>query len=259
MSKLQTVFLIGSGNVATCLGKELLKKGFDIKGVHSYNFGNAQICASTLKTTAYEHIGTIPQDCDIYILAVKDSVIKNICDQIHTKNLVVHTAGSVSMDDLICHKNRGVLYPLQTFTKQFELDFKEIPFLIEASNPESMESLKAFSQSLSDKVLEVSTKDRKVIHIGAVFVNNFINYMLLNATELANQNDFDFQLYKSLATETIRKAFELGPLLAQTGPAKRADFETINSHLDELKIQNNAEISEIYELITNQIWKRFNP
>lgn len=44
--------------------------------------------------------------------------------------LFVHTAGSMSMDlwkGLV--KRYGVLYPMQTFSKQREVDFNTVPFL----------------------------------------------------------------------------------------------------------------------------------
>ena len=48
----------------------------------------------------------------------------------------------------------GVFYPMQTFSKQREVDFREVPFFIEAKRPEDTELLKAVAGTLSDKVYE---------------------------------------------------------------------------------------------------------
>ena len=54
-----------------------------------------------------------------------------------------------------------------------------------------------------------------------------------------------------IAAKKIKYA---SPSLAQTGPAKRGDFETISKHL--MLLENDEEKKEIYKLLTASIKKR---
>ena len=55
----------------------------------------------------------------------------------------------------------GVFYPMQTFSKQREVDFQEVPFFIEAKRAEDTELLKAIASTLSEKVYEADSEQRK--------------------------------------------------------------------------------------------------
>ena len=67
----------------------------------------------------------IRRDADLYIVALKDAVLRQLAPVLvkgREQALFVHTAGSMSMDlwkGLV--KRYGVLYPMQTFSKQREV------------------------------------------------------------------------------------------------------------------------------------------
>lgn len=151
----------------------------------------------------------------------------------------------------------GVFYPLQTFSRdQNPLDFEEIPLCIEAGDPETEASLVAMGQEISSIVYLVSSAERRVLHLSAVFACNFTNHLLSIANDLTDAHDLEFDLLRPLIRETFRKALAAtNPTDVQTGPARRGDQKTISTHLAMLNQQ--PRLKEMYELITESIKEKY--
>lgn len=190
-------------------------------------------------------------EADLYIIAISDDVISEISEQLPFKNrLVVHTSGSVPMEILSSKNRKGVFYPLQTFTKNKAVDFKTIPICLESETDSDMDLLQKVAGSISDKIFEISSEQRKSLHVSAVFVNNFVNHLYKIGYDICTENKVPFDILKPLIQETAHKILTLSPNEAQTGPAKRNDIKTTNSHLDFLSDDNQK---NIYKLLTQSI------
>lgn len=188
---------------------------------------------------------------DVTIIAVTDDAIINVANQIPFENqLVVHTSGSVPMNALHNKNRKGVFYPLQTFSKTKEVDFKTIPICIEAENESDLEQLILLAKSISNSVNNVNSEQRKALHIAAVFVSNFTNHLYHIGSEICKENNLSFDILKPLIQETANKILTLSPQEAQTGPAKRQDTQTINTHLHFLTDEHQK---EIYKMLTKSI------
>ena len=133
---------------------------------------------------------------------------------------------------------------LQTFSKDKEIDFSEIPFCLEAENEKDYNLLKTLALSIGQKVYSISSKQRKTIHVAAVFVNNFTNHLYKIGNDICKQNNVPFEILLPLIKETSLKIEQLEPKNAQTGPAIRKDKKTINNHLNLL----NDDQQEIYKI-----------
>jgi len=190
-------------------------------------------------------------DADLYIISVSDNAIAKVSSQLPFKNrLVVHTSGSVPIDSLDTKNRRGIFYPLQTFTKNKAVDFSQIPICLESENDSDFDLLEKVAQSISNNVFKSNEKQRKALHISAVFVNNFVNEMYRIGNEICDENKIPFEILKPLILETVNKVMTLSPKEAQTGPAKRNDTQTIEAHLDFLSNENHA---TIYKILTQSI------
>ena len=67
--------------------------------------------------------------------------------------IFVHTAGSIAMDVFKGHAQYyGVLYPLQTFSKQRRVDFCRIPCFLEASDETTATALRQLAQTLTSTI-----------------------------------------------------------------------------------------------------------
>jgi predicted short-subunit dehydrogenase-like oxidoreductase (DUF2520 family) len=151
------------------------------------------------------------------------------------------------------HHALGVFYPLQSFTKNKTVDFSKVPIFIEASSAELNEMLSEIAHKLSQTVVKMDAKQRKKLHIAAVFINNFTNHLLDLMQDFSSENQLDFQWFAPLLDETIRKALEGQAFMMQTGPAKRNDQATIQAH----EAQLEEPLLSIYRTMTTSIQKRF--
>ena len=243
------VSIIGSGNVAQHFIKAFSKTtAIDLVQV----FVRKKVSVSDL--IASDKICTNFKDlkaADLYIIAISDDAIAEVSSQLPFSNeLVVHTSGSVSIQAIDNKNRQGVFYPLQTFSKSKEVDFEEIPICLEAQNENDFQLLVAVAKSISKAVYQINSEQRKALHVAAVFVSNFTNHLYQIGNEICLENELPFAILKPLIQETASKIKTLSPLEAQTGPAKRKDTQTINSHLNFLTNDNQK---EIYKLLTKSI------
>lgn len=243
------VVIIGSGNVAQHLIAAFKKAvGIELVQVFARNKNSIiHLLNSDSITSDYRKL----KSADIYIMVVSDNAISEVSDLLPFENrLVVHSSGGVSIDTLNDKNRKGVFYPLQTFSKNKEILFDEIPICLEAQQQDDLELLKKAALSISKNTYEINSNQRKSLHIAAVFVNNFVNHLYQIGHEICKNNNVSFEILKPLILETANKVMALSPDEAQTGPAKRHDTQTINSHLNFLSDENQ---NEIYKLFTKSI------
>lgn len=187
---------------------------------------------------------------DIYIISVSDTSIKNVSSNLKTDSgLVVHTSGATAMEVLRGSYRKGVLYPLQSFSKDKKIDFVNVPFCLEAENKEDLLLLESLIKTIGSKSYRISSAQRLKLHISAVFVNNFVNHLYKIGHDICQDNNIPFEILLPIIQETSKKVQRLTPKEAQTGPAVRSDDKTISKHLDLL----NDNQKEIYNLLTQSI------
>lgn len=254
MKEIKNISFIGSGNVASHLAIALFRNNFSIKQVFSKSFKNANSLAKKVNAQPIESLSQLSNNAELYIIAVPDDAIENIVNQFPFKDkLVVHTSGSVNLDSFSKKQFQhfGILYPLQTFSKKIAVDFKHIPFCLEANTSANLKVIEKITKQLSDKVYHVNSEQRKLLHLAAVFACNFSNNMYQIAFDICQQNQLNFDILKPLIVETANKIVNQTPLEAQTGPAKRNDVKTIEKHL--ALLDNQKKYQEIYRLVTENI------
>ncbi len=247
------IVLFGAGNVVSHLCTIFEKtSGIEVIQVYNRNQNSLSGLPENIdKTTSIYEI----KDADIYIIALPDDVISDFSESISFINkLVVHTSGSVAMEALSDKNRKGVFYPLQSFSKNKGVDFSEIPICLEASNNSDVKFLKELGNKISKTVVEISSEERKKLHLSAVIVNNFVNYLYKVGSDLLAENSLSFDLLIPLIKETAYKVESLTPFEAQTGPAKRNDKKTIEKQLHLLK---DSPHKELYREMTNAILREY--
>jgi predicted short-subunit dehydrogenase-like oxidoreductase (DUF2520 family) len=246
--------IIGSGNTATALGRLINTVGHEIVQVFSRNSFHAEDLAEELGCESVSDWQQIDPDAELYIVALSDSALANLHENWQAKSgLVVHTAGALSIDVLEkVAENRGVLYPLQSLRKE-KSDYDSIPLLTDANTPENLEIITEFAESLSTLVRKANDEARMHLHISAVIVNNFSNYLFTLTEDYCNKNGVQFSLLQPLIAETAERIKDFSPRIMQTGPAARADMSTIERHTELL--QNSPALLEFYQLFTKRILK----
>ena len=249
-NRMARICMIGAGNLSTHLSQAFQKAGHVITQVYSKTHNTAKSLAKKLGCSFTNQLQDIAP-CDIVIIAVKDDVIAKIASQLNYP--IAHTSGTKDLTVLGSGTN-GVFYPLQTFSKDNPVDFDNIPICIEANNSDFMQLLNNLATSISNNVHQLSSEQRKYLHLSAVVACNFSNLMYQMATEICEKHNISFDLLKPLIEETSNKAQKVTAIEAQTGPAKRKDLQTIERHLSLL--ETDKEKRKIYELLTQSILNR---
>lgn len=247
------IVFIGSGNLATNLAKALFRAGHEILQVYSRTPEHADMFADLFECSATTNIYNVRCDADIYIFSVKDSVLERLANCVAENvkgKLFVHTAGSMPMNILPVER-RGVLYPMQTFSKSREVDFAEIPTFVEAEHEDDLALLKTLAESISGNVRVLPSEERKSLHVAAVFACNFVNHCYRLSEKVLSKYDIPFSVMLPLVEETARKVHEISPKDAQTGPAVRWDENVMLEHKQMLK--DDEMMLEIYELMSKSI------
>ncbi|TFG72325.1 MAG: DUF2520 domain-containing protein, partial [Flavobacteriales bacterium] len=225
------VVLIGTGKVAKHLF-DAFRLGNAIEvvqviGRHSEPLRHFDMVSTNLIAEKYV------LDADVYIIAVSDGAIAEVSRSFENRNgLVVHTSGSIPGNALSGHNRRGVFYPLQTFSSERAIDFRNVPLCIEAKDPIDLKLLHLMASSISDMVYEIDSEQRKYLHLAAVFANNFTNHMYVLADQICKENGLPFEMLRPLIMETAKKIEHHSPLLMQTGPAIRHDATVLKMHAE---------------------------
>lgn len=252
---MQTVSIIGAGNVAFHLTRAFIENTIQVKQIYNRTLSKAQKIGESNNIKFTNKISEL-EKADLYIIAASDKAIEELSLHIPYEDvMVVHTSGSIPIDVLKGNYRKGVLYPLQTFSVERVLQYENIPFFIETEKQEDQESLLKFAKRISNKVSIISSEQRAKVHLSAVWACNFTNHMYYMAQKITEQANIPFEDLLPLIEETASKVQDLSPKKAQTGPAKRNDNIVIDKHLE---LMQERDMKSIYKEITNSIIKTYN-
>jgi len=252
------ITIIGSGNVATHLAAAFKNAGHKIVQVYSRDMQNAALLAYHVGAEAIDNFDHINPETDIFIISVKDDVIAGVAEKLTGHNkLIAHTSGSTDIGALLQFTpNAGVFYPLQTFSKTKEVDFLSVPLCIEGADEHITQTLTELARTVSNNVYHISSAQRRVLHLSAVFACNFPNLLYGIAQQLLAESNMPFEMLRPLILETAVKVQSQAPKEVQTGPAVRGDENTMMAHLQMLN--NEPALHEIYTLLSQAIIKNNN-
>lgn len=244
--------IVGSGNVATRLAVAAVCAGHSVACVASRDLVHAERLAVRVGASAADALSRLPP-ADMTIVSVSDDAIHAVAAalcRLPTSGVVAHTSGATPVDALSPLPRRAVLYPCQTFSRGDDVEMRRVPFLVEARDANSLRIVKTLAHDIGGEVVEADGRQRSLLHLAAVFGNNFANHLLLHAQRLMAEAKLPFSLLRPLMEATVEKAFRVGPLDAQTGPARRGDLRTIGRH--ETLMEGDLQ-KEVYRLLTASI------
>ncbi len=259
MAKPLNIVIIGVGNVAYHIADSISKLN-SINLIQVFNHRNSKEAKHFSKqfdcdlVTKYSEINI---QADVYLIAVKDDTIAEVVNNLNPlklKGVVVHTSGSVDVIVLQTASSKiGVYYPLQTFYKGANIEWKTTPLLIEGNSKPVEVKLKQLATSVSKKVKVVDSKTRLQIHLAAVFACNFTNAMYVSAYEIIENNlsKKDTDLLLPIMQHSFQKLQNIHPVKSQTGPAMRDDKLVMKKHLNLIK--NNKQLTHVYKTLSDLI------
>lgn len=246
------IVLIGTGNVATVVGRKISRAGHEIGQVYGRSAVPTKTLAGQLQAAYTTQLEQLDTSADIYIIAVADAAIPAVAASLSLKDrLVVHTAGSVSREVLKTSSARyGVLYPVQSLRREMQY-LPDIPFLVDANTPGDLDILRDFAGTMASPVGIAGDEQRLKLHVAAVMVSNFTNHLYTLADRYCEGEQVDFSLLYPLIRQVAERLQYLSPQEAQTGPAIRHDTPTIQKHL--ALLEQHGELKELYAWFTKSI------
>lgn len=227
------IVFVGAGRLATNFALALSRAGHQIAAVYSRTMESAERLAHLVGSEATDSIGALPRAADAFIISVKDDALAAVASSLavgRQDQVFLHTSGAVSMAAADAVAHYGVVYPLQTFSKERQVDFSRVPFFIEASDAVAHEVAFGLATSLSSRVQVLSSAERRRLHLAAVFACNFSNHCYALAAEVLARCGLTFDVLLPLIDETTAKVHHMSPHDAQTGPAVRYDENVIRAH-----------------------------
>lgn len=247
------IVILGSGNIASHIGKAFHAQGHHILQVYSRNMAHARALASALNADAVDTMESINHHADLYFIAVTDHAIPELTAQLPqtSKAIVVHCSGATDITVLQRFPLHGVIYPVQSLSKNVKAILKHVPFGIEGNDSETGTRLLQLMHGISSQSFLCNSEQRLALHAAAVFANNFSNVLFQIAYDILHTHDLPFDLLRPLILETAQKVQRQIPNEVQTGPAKRGDVKTIKKHLE--FISKNHHWLKIYQQLTKEI------
>lgn len=249
-----TASVVGAGNVAYSLIPALQKNGIIVKSIISRDWDKAQHYGSLFNISANQLEEGLKLESHLIFLTVSDDFIVDTAKQLKIDNnqIILHTSGNVQVGELKdISKYHGVFYPLQSFSGNRMIDFSRVPLCLEASDVLVLNLLQDIAERLSSKVMILSGKQRRQLHLAAVFVSNFTNHMFDIGNYLLEKEKLDFSLFYPLIEEITAKIREMTPKEAQTGPAYRKNKKILAEHKKMLATEQ--ELTDLYDRISKSI------
>lgn len=258
LNERKKIAIIGCGNVAWHIAKQLSKK-FDL---HIYNHRANPVLAhfkTEFNARTSSSLKKMITDAEAYFICVNDtsisSVLKTISYLPPTSGILV-TSGNFDLAQVKTRlRNISIFYPLQTFSKEDKVKWKETPIIIDGSAAAILRA-KLISSYFTKESIKLDHEQRLKLHLAAVLVNNFTNSLFVEADKIVRsvKADLTINILLPLIKQGTRKLKIVSPKAAQTGPAKRKDTEVMNKHLELLR--NNKELKQVYTLLSNLITKQ---
>lgn len=234
--------VIGRGNVGTHLA-------------HALAPGNESV------TVAPRTLEGLPNDADIYLISVPDDAIPKLAERLHAllpDALVAHTSGTTGIDVLLRagFRRAAVFYPLQTFSRDVDLDYSRIPLFLEAASEEDMPRLEQLALTMSEHIFHAGSEQRRRLHLASVLACNFVNHLWDLAYRQLDDAGLPPDVIRPLIEETTAKLSRLDPHDGQTGPARRGDSRTVARHLEMLA--DDPSLQKIYSMLSDSIYNTYH-
>ena len=254
------IVLVGAGRLATNLGRALKEKGHHVLAVYSRTITSAETLATQIDALPTDDLSCLPSKADAFIVAVKDAALAKVIPMLcrgREDQVFLHTAGSMPLSVFqgFAH-HYGVFYPMQSFSKERQVDFSVIPLFLESSDEKTDLLSHQLAQSISQHVFDLSSEDRKHLHLAAVFACNFANHCYALSAKVLEKHGLPFNVMLPLIDETAEKVHKLHPKEAQTGPAIRWDENVLAAQ--KALLAEEPEMQQIYEIMSKSIHKLSN-
>ena len=243
--------IIGSGNIAHYFGERCIAAGHFITEVISTNEISGKQLADKLNTQFLSDYNE--SKSDTFLLAIPDDAIRALAtSDFFREKKVIHTSGNIGLKEIESMSEFiACLWPIFSIQKEKLPTRNDVPFVMQSSNQPIRKKAVSLAKCITNNVTEATDEQKSILHLSAVLVNNFTNHLFAQSEKLLAKNDLDFEVLLPIIQNTVEKLAHSKPKALQTGPARRGDTSTMNTHLQILK--ENQQLQEIYGLLSAAI------
>ncbi len=267
-TKRSTVTVIGAGAVGKSLVKALRNQGFSDCRLVGRGSSPDRRFAHQLRIEYYSDLSKIIQNNGIILITVQDLQIHTVIEELTGfalpwKRLTVfHTSGVLGPEPLRPLARRGAAiaawHPYQTFPKKSSaVPLPGVTFGITGNPPGEAAAVK-LTRILGGQPIRIPARKRVLYHASAVFACGFVAANLQVAIKLLQECGLSEQPARQaalvIARQTAANVETLGADRAVTGPAVRADRETMRKHVQEIK-KFDPQLAAVYREFSQLIGK----
>jgi predicted short-subunit dehydrogenase-like oxidoreductase (DUF2520 family) len=204
---ISTVRVIGTGRAGSTIAARLAERGLPV-------------------VTGREPLA----DADLVVLAVPDSAIAEVAQQVPIGPWLAHVSGATSLAALDPHTRRFSVHPLQTLTRERGAEQLDGAWAaVTAEGDEAREAARWLAETLGLRPFDLADADKPLYHAGAATASNFLVTLHHAAARLLEESGAPPEALVPLMTRTIENGFVL------TGPIARGDWSTVEAHLRALE------------------------
>jgi D-beta-D-heptose 7-phosphate kinase/D-beta-D-heptose 1-phosphate adenosyltransferase len=227
--------VVGHGRVGGAILSLLSEAGFRPAWVVEVNKSEANV-------PVYEKLPADPQGVDIVFITVPDDHISKITEEMAAtwknsiRNITVfHMSGMHTSSVLKPLSDLGAetacIHPLQSIMHpdSARKALKGSLFTVEGS-PKAIKMAKKVADALGGSITKLAAEDKVIYHSAAVIASNYLTSVVSLAEELMGDIGLKREHILPLITGTISN-IEVHGKAALTGPIRRGDWATIESHI----------------------------
>jgi len=215
---MHSIRIIGPGRAGTSLAAALSARGWEIAGFLG----------------RHDDVSGAARGVDVLVVATPDDAIAEVAAAVAPVEgtTVLHLSGSLGLDALAPHPERGALHPLVPLPNG-EVGASRlasgVTFAV-AGAP----AARRIVECLGGRVVEVADDDRAAYHAAACIAANHVVALLGQVERVATEVGLDLESFLPLTRAAVDDVAALGARAALTGPARRGDWATLSRHLDAL-------------------------
>lgn len=262
--------LFGASRIGVSLAFQLVKAGY--KPVFIYNRSMTGLKKATSHVPFEDSSTQIPQnkiECDFVIISVNDDAIEEVSGNIAKAKClnrgteVFHNSGFLASDTL-CELQQlgmktGSLHPVISIPS-IEYGIKNLNHAIFTCEGEIQSKLLKLVKSISGTAIPFTKKEKQIIHLSAVMLNNFSTTLISSVRDLYTNHGINEEngrkILHNLSKQAVKNGWEMDFPDAITGPASRGDYKTIEKHLQIL--ESDPDLNQLYKIFSKLIVKKLD-
>ena len=256
--------IIGAGKVGVSVGRYLKDNNIQIAGFYDVDCDNAAFAAQFTNTDCFSDLEKLVIMSDTLFITTPDNVIGSVWDCIIKNNMsvqnkiVCHFSGALSSDVFTDSQSTGAsvcsIHPMLAFSDK--LTSYRIPantFFALEGDETAVSAMKSLFETLGNTVCVIDKSKKSLYHTAASVLSNELVALLDMGYSLLEQCGFSrdeaVNATQNLVLGNVNSVLENGCVNALTGPVERNDLQTVNKHVESLKVEDR----QIYILLAKRL------